>query len=148
MSEQTVPDVKRSRLRQWRGDGKRKTLGGRWSMARIAEELELARSKQFSLDELARLVYGTNTPTYRDNVRKHLPKQRTYMLSQMRPFITEYGPRGIIMWIKFYEKDKSDDRAALNDELKRLVHRSELSHDRYMKLCTALALPPPTIVQT
>jgi hypothetical protein len=142
MSEQQVPDIKRPRLRLWRGEGKRRTLGGRWDKARIAQVLEEARSKKFSLADLAKLVYGTNGPTNRDNVRKHLPSQRNYMLSLMKPFVTEYGPRGMIATIKFYEKDSADDRNSLNIELSRLVHRNELSHDRYMKLCTVLSLPP------
>jgi hypothetical protein len=87
------------------------------------------------------LVYGTNTQTYRDNVRKHLPTQRSYMLGLMRPFITEYGPRGIINSIKFYEKDNADDRHLLSTELERLLHRNELSHDRYTKLRLVLSLP-------
>lgn len=144
MSEQNLPDIRRPRLRQWRGDGKKRTLGGRWDKARIAEVLEEARSKKFTLGDLASLVYGSNTQSYRDNVRKHLPGQRTYMLSLMKPFVTEYGPRGIINSVKFYEKDNGDDRDALNEELSRLVHRNELSHDRYTKLCTVLALRAPT----
>ena len=145
MSEQLLPDVRRTRLRQWRGNGRKRTLGGRWDKARVAEVLEEARSKKFSLADLAKLVYGTNAQTYRENARKHLPTQRSYMLGLMKPFITEYGPRGIIDSIKFYEKDNADDRDALNAELSRLVHRNELSHDRYKKLCTVLSLPASTV---
>jgi hypothetical protein len=140
MSEQ-LPDVRRPRLRQWRGDGRKRTLGGRWDKARVAEVLEEARSRKFTLTDLAKLVYGTNTQTYRDNTRKHLPSQRSYMLSLMKPFVTEYGPRGVINSVKFYEKDNADDRDALNVELSRLLHRNELSHDRYVKLCSVLSLP-------
>jgi hypothetical protein len=142
MSEQNLPDIRRPRLRQWVGNGKKRTLAGRWDKARVAEVLEEARSKKFTLVDLAKLVYGTNTTANRDNARKHLPDQRSYMLSLMKPFVTEYGPRGIINSIKFYEKDSADDREALNFELNRLVHRNELSRDRYMKLCTMLSLPP------
>jgi len=140
MSEQ-LPDVRRPRLRQWRGDGRKRTLGGRWDKARVAEVLEEARAKKFSLADLAKLVYGTNAPTYRENARKHLPTQRSYMLGLMKPFVTEYGPRGIINSVKFYEKDNADDRDMLNAELNRLLHRNELSHDRYVKLCSVLSLP-------
>jgi hypothetical protein len=147
-TERQVPEVRRPRLRLWRGEGKRRTLGGRWDKVRIAEVLEETRAKKHSLDDLARLVYGANTPTYRDNVRKHLPTQRNYMLGLMKPFITTYGPRGVVEGIKFYEKDNADDRDALNAELNRLVHRNELSHDRYMKLSTVLELAPPTIEPT
>jgi hypothetical protein len=145
MSEQSLPDVRRPRLRQWRGDGKAKTLAGRWDKKRIAEVLEEARSKKFTLADLAKLVYGSNTATNRDNARKHLPVQRSYMLALNRPFVTEYGPRGVIVTIKFYEKDNADDRDALNFELSRLVHRNELSHDRYLNLCAVLALPPKEV---
>jgi hypothetical protein len=133
-------------MRQWRGDNKHRTLAGRWDRARIAEVLEETRGKSHSLDDLARLVYGANTPTYRDNVRKHLPVQRSYMLGLMKPFITTYGPRGVIEHVKFYEKDNADDRDALNAELNRLVHRNELSKDRYDKLRTVLSLSPPAQV--
>ena len=141
MSEQQLPDVRRHRLREWRGNGRKRTLGGRWDKARIAEVLEETRSKKFTLVDLAKLVYGSNTPTYRDNARKHLPTQRSYMLGLMKPFVTEYGPRGIINSVKFYEKDSADDRDALSSELNRLLHRNELSHDRYQKLCSVLSLP-------
>jgi hypothetical protein len=140
VSEQ-LPDVRRHRLREWRGNGRKRTLGGRWDKARIAEVLEETRSKKFTLADLAKLVYGTNTESYRDNARKHLPTQRSYMLSLMKPFVTEYGPRGIINSVKFYEKDNADDRNALSAELSRLLHRNELSHDRYQKLCSMLSLP-------
>jgi hypothetical protein len=62
----------------------------------------------------------------------------------MKPFITAYGPRGMITSIKFYEKDSADDRDALAIELDRLLHRNELSHDRYQKLRTVLSLPAPS----
>jgi hypothetical protein len=140
MSEQQL-DIRRPRLRKWHIVGRKRTLGGRWDKARIAEVLEESRNKKFTLVDLAMLVYGTNTQTYRENARKHLPTQRSYMLSLMKPFITEYGPRGIINSVKFYEKDNADDRDSLNAELSRLVHRNELSHERYQKLCSVLSLP-------
>jgi hypothetical protein len=145
VSDQNIPDIQRHRLRQWRGDGKQRTLGGRWDKARIAQVLEERQGKKLTLDDLARLVYGTTSETNRDNVRKHLPGQRSYMLSLMKPFVTDYGPRGSIISIKFYEKDNPNDVAALNAELSRLVRRNELSHDRYHKLRTVLSLPPPDI---
>jgi hypothetical protein len=135
-----LPDIKRPRLREWRGNGRKRTLGGRWDKARIAEVLEESRTKKFTLADLAKIVYGTNTQTYRDDVRKHLSNQRTYMLGLMKPFITEYGPRGIIISVKFYDKDIAADRDALDAELSRLVARNELSQDRYVKLCTVLSL--------
>jgi hypothetical protein len=139
-----VPDISRPRPRQWRGDGKTKTLAGRWSKARIAEELEVARTKRFTLADLAKLVYGTNTLTFRESVRRRLPGQRVYMLGLMKPFVTEYGPRGVVVSIKFYEPDDADDREALTVELDRLMHRNELSYDRYKKLAVILRLPPPS----
>jgi hypothetical protein len=147
MSDQSVPIIRPTRLRQWRGSGARRTLAGRWDKARIAQAIEETPHKKFTLGELAKLVYGSNTQSSRENARKHLPSQRTYMLSLMKPFVTEYGPRGVIENIKFYEKDNSDDRAALSAELARLLHRNELSQDRYDKLRIALSLPPPTVVK-
>ena len=143
MSE-TIPDINRPRMRDWRGNGRKRTLGGRWDKARVAELLEEERNRKFTLDDLARLIYGTNTQTNRDSVRKHLPTQRGYMLSLMRPFVTDYGPRGTIISIKFYEKDNAGDAEALSAELRRLVRRNELSHDRYQKICAVLSLPLPT----
>ena len=136
-----LPDIKRPRVREWRGSGRKRNLGGRWDKVQIAEVLEESKNNKFTLADLAKLVYGSNTQTYRNDVRKHLSIQRSYMLSLMKPFITEYGPRGIIISVKFYEHDKVTDRDTLDTELRRLVARNELSHDRYKKLCTVLSLP-------
>jgi hypothetical protein len=144
VSEQPVPDIRRTRLRQWRGEGNKRTLGGRWDKARLAEVLEETSSKKFTLDDLARLVYGSTSQTNRDNVRKHLPGQRSYMLGLMKPFVTHYGPRGGIISIKFYDKDDPNDIEELSIELHRLFRRNELSQGRYLKLRDVLSLPPPT----
>ena len=73
MSDHGPIDIRRPRLRSWRGDGKQKTLGGRWDKARVAEVLEDSQDTKFTLGDLARLVYGSNTQSYRANARKHLP---------------------------------------------------------------------------
>src|SRR5215831_6811875 len=58
-------DVKRHRLPEWRvtSGGKRKHLGGRWNKERIAEVLIEDRQKEFTMDDLARLVYGSTSKT-------------------------------------------------------------------------------------
>jgi hypothetical protein len=138
-------DIQRStRLRKLHTDAKgNHHLGGRWSLERIAQVLIESRNKRWSLDDLARYVYGTTGKKYRDNVRKHIPAQRNHMLARMVPFVTKYGPRGIIVDIKLYQSDDEQDRMYLSMELDRLHHRGEITRDRYQKLCEVLRLPAP-----
>jgi hypothetical protein len=141
-------DIRRTHLRRLHTDARGKQhLGGRWSMERIAQFLLERPHKRFTLDDLARFVYGTTSKKYRDNVRKHIPAQRNHMLARMTPFITEYGPRGVILGIKVYEQDVDQDRTELGKEVDRLYLRGEVTRERYLKLCDVLRLPPPTIDQ-
>lgn len=138
-----------TRLPAWRisPDGKKKNLGGRWNMQRIEEILIESRNKRFSMDDLARLVYGSTSQAYRDNVRKHIPAQRNYMMAKLIPFVTAYGARGRIETIKLYVSNDADDRDKLSSELERLRSRNEISAERYSKLRDVLSLPPPTLVR-
>jgi hypothetical protein len=137
-------EIKRTyKLPEWRmsADGKKKTLGGRWNMQRVEEILIESRHKRFTMDDLARLVYGSTNQTNRDNVRKHIPAQRNYMLAKLIPFATTYGARGRIESIKLYEADEPEDRIKLDMELKRMEDRSEISTERAEKLRQILCLP-------
>ena len=113
-------------------------------MERVAQYLIESRTIKLSLDHIARLVYGTTSKKYRDNVRKHIPAQRNHMLARMTPFVTIYGPRGTIEAIKLYDPEQEQDRQNLTTELDRLLHRGEITSDRYQKLCQILQLPAPT----
>jgi hypothetical protein len=124
-------------------DGKKKNLGGRWNMQRIEEILIESRNKKFSMDDLARLVYGSTSLLYRDRVRKHIPAQRNHMMAKLVPFVTSYGARGRIEAIKLYDSNETDDRERLSSELERLRFRNEISVERYTKLRDVLSLPPP-----
>ena len=134
-----------TRLPEWQtsANGKKKSLGGRWNQQRIEEVLIESRRKRFTMDDLARLVYGTTSQTYRDNVRKHVPAQRNYMMAKLVPFITFYGARGRIEAIKLYEASEAEDRNMLSSELERLRFRNEITAERYKKLRDVLSLPPP-----
>ena len=144
MTDQPI-DIRRQHLRRWHTDARGKQhLGGRWSMERVAQYLIESRTIKLSLDHIARLVYGTTSKKYRDNVRKHIPAQRNHMLARMTPFVTIYGPRGTIEAIKLYDPEQEQDRQSLTMELDRLLHRGEITSDRYQKLCQILQLPAPT----
>jgi hypothetical protein len=134
-----------TRLPEWRtsADGKKKSLGGRWNMQRIEEVLTESRHKKFTTDDLARLVYGSTSGHFRDNVRKHIPAQRNYMMAKLNPLVTYYGARGRIEGIKLYESGEHDDREKLGIELQRLRARNEITMERYLKLCDVLSLAPP-----
>jgi hypothetical protein len=139
-------DIRRTSLRKWHTNAKGKQhLGGRWSMERIAEILIESRHKRFSLDDLAYVVYGTTGKKFRDNVRKHIPAQRNHMLARMVPFVTFYGPRGMLTGIKLYEPDEEEDQLILSIELERLHHRGEITKDKYEKMRQILRLPPPAL---
>lgn len=143
MNENTVLDIKRSPgLRKWRGTGKEKSLGGRWSKQRVAEMLLESPHRKFDLSELARRVYGTNSKTYRDNVRKHISAQRVFMMARLTPFVTNYGPHGTIETIKLYVSTEDDDRIRMDAELKRTEERNEMSGERIQALREALSLLP------
>ena len=144
MMDRQVTEPKRTSLRRWHTDSRGKHhLGGRWSKARISEVLIESRHKWFSLDDLARIVYGTTGEKCRANVRKHIMAQRNYMLAKDMPIVTKYGPRGVIQCIKLYEQDQDSDKVSLSMELDRLLHRGEITRDRYQKLAEILRLPPP-----
>jgi len=142
----TTVDIKRAvKLPEWRvsANGKKKSLGGRWNMQRIEEVLTESRRKKFTMDDLARLVYGSTSENYRNNVRKHVPAQRNHMMAKLNPLVTYYGARGRIDGVKLYESNEPDDRDKLSAELQRLRSRNEITVERYQKLRDVLSLPPP-----
>ena len=122
-------------------DGRRKQLEkSRWNQERVAEIFVEEPNKEFGLNEIARLVYGTNTKTNRDKVRKHIPPQRQYMMARLKPIVTTYGPRGTIEKVKFYDRTSSEDRSHMSIELERLRARKELTDERYQQLCQVFGL--------
>jgi len=115
-----------------RPNGEKKQLEkARWNVERISEIFVDEPNTVFTVDDIARLVYGSNGKKNRENVRKHIPAQRTYMLSRLTPIITRYGARGKIMSIKLYEKSGLEDRRTMLEELDRLKSRKELTEERY-----------------
>lgn len=142
MSDQPI-DIKRHRLPEWRmaNQGKRKHLGGRWSTERVAEELRDHPDREFTMDDLARLVFGSTSKTNRDKVRKHIPLQRNYMMGRFCPIITRYGSRGVIDTVKLYQFDAPEDIRLMTEELERLRDRKEITEDRYLQLRMLLRLP-------
>lgn len=110
--------------------GKERLVGGRWNKLRVAEFLNDKKTWQ-TMDELARFVYGSTNPRNRDNARKHIPTQRRYMLDKDTPIVTDYGPRGIIMRVKFYDKNKEDDKVKFETEIGKARDKKEISERRY-----------------
>lgn len=125
--------------------GQMRLQGGRWNMERVAEFLA-ANPFWHTPDDLARLIYGTSNKKNRDNVRKHIPAQRRYMLNSLeKPIVTRYAHRGRIERIKFYDSTSEEDRAALKIELDRLLDRKEVTDKRYSSLLQVFRLSgPPT----
>jgi hypothetical protein len=124
-------------------DGSKRQLEtGRWSMERVAEIFTDDPDILFSVDKIAVLIYGSNGKKNRENVRKHIPRQRTYMLSRLIPIITRYGARGRILAVKLYDRQAAGDKLLMQEELDRLRLRKELSRDRYLDLCSVLGLTP------
>lgn len=124
-----------------RPNGEKKQLEkARWNVERIAEIFIDEPGTEFTVDDIARLVYGSNGKKNRENVRKHIPAQRTYMLSRLVPIITRYGARGKIMSVKYYERTIEEDRRTMLEELDRLKSRKELTEERYIQMCTLLEL--------
>lgn len=138
-------EPRRHRLPQWRlsEDGKKRHLGGRWNKERVAEILTESKHTWVSMDDIARVVYGSTCEKNRVNVRKHIPSQRNYMMGTLTPLVTRYGHRGTILEIKLYDSNEAEDRHCLRAELDRLWERRELTTERYRDLCRILALPPP-----
>jgi hypothetical protein len=139
-------DPNRKRLGTFVEDSKgRRRLGGRWNLYRVAEFLQGKPTWQ-TVDDLAYFVYGTRTPTTRDNVRKHVPAQRRYMLNSLEiPIVTRYGERGRIMAIKIYRNNSGseEDRALLRMDLDRLRERNEITQQRYDNLLRIFLLESP-----
>lgn len=124
-----------------RPDGRKRQLEkARWNMERITEIFVDEPDKNFTVDDIARLVYGSNGKKNRENVRKHIPLQRTYMLSRLTPIVTRYGARGRIISVKLYDKTVEEDRRTMLEELDRLRSRKELTEERYQQMCGILGL--------
>lgn len=122
-------------------NGRKKQLEkSRWSMERITEIFVDEPNQHFTVDEIARLVYGSNGKKNRENVRKHIPAQRTYMLSRLAPIVTRYGARGRIMSVKLFDRTVEEDRRIMREELERLRSRKELTEERYDQMCGFLGL--------
>lgn len=122
-------------------NGKKKQLSlSRWNMERVAEIFTNEPDVSFDMGQLARLIYGHNGKTNRDNTRKHIPLQRNYMMARLLPIITQYGPRGVIESVKLYDRTALNDRRNLYAELNRLRLRKELSEERYDALSEVLGV--------
>ena len=113
--------------------GKERLAGGRWNMLRVSEFLKSKKTWQ-TMDDVARFVYGSTNATRRDNARKHIPSQRRYMLNNDCPFVTEYGPRGIIVRVKLYDHAQDDDRVKFQTEISKARDKKEISERRYEDL--------------
>lgn len=122
--------------------GRERLVGGRWNMLRASEYLK-AKSLWLTVDDLARFIYGSTSSTHRDNVRKHIPAQRRYMLDKDTPIVTDYGPRGTIMRVKIFDKGLADDCVKFQAEIDRAKDRKEISERRYNDLVTLFLLPAP-----
>ena len=110
--------------------GKERLVGGRWNMFRVAEFLGAKNTWQ-TMDDLARFVYGSTSPTHRDNARKHIPSQRRYMLDKDTPIVTDYGPRGRIMRVKIYDQHIDEDKIRFEIEIGRARDKKEITERRY-----------------
>jgi hypothetical protein len=86
------------------------------------------------MDDIARFVYGSTNQTHRDNTRKHIPSQRRYMLDTDTPIVTDYGPRGMIVRVKIYDKNSEDDKVKFQAEINKARDRKEISERRYEDL--------------
>jgi hypothetical protein len=139
-----ISDPTRKRLGSWEIDHKgRRRLGGRWNTYRVAELLKGSLNWQ-TVDDLARIVYGLNSPTNRSNVRRHIATQRRYMLNSLElPLVTRYGERGRIAAVKMYDRTLDEDRILLRMDLDRLRDRNEVTQDRYDTLLRIFMLEGP-----
>lgn len=143
MSDDTkITKLRQQTLPEWNYDKKgRQRLQGRWNMQRVAEYL-ITKPEWHTVDDLARVVYGTTSKTLRMNVRKHIPAQRRHMIFSMdQPFVTSYGERGKIRSIKLYNRTNDYDRSLLKIELDRLLERKEITDVRYEHLVKTYSLP-------
>jgi hypothetical protein len=113
--------------------GKERLVGGRWNMLRVAELLQAKKTWQ-TMDDIARFVYGSTNQTHRDNTRKHIPSQRRYMLNKDTPIVTEYGPRGMIVRVKIYDRNNDDDNVKFDTEIGKARDKKEITERRYEDL--------------
>ena len=114
----------------YKAKGRERLVGGRWNMFRVSEFLKAKRTWQ-TMDELARFVYGSTNATHRDNTRKHIPPQRRYMLDTDCPIVTDFGPRGMIVRVKIYDRTNEDDKVKFQTEINKARDRKEISERRY-----------------
>lgn len=142
-----MPEIKRQHAPPaWilRPDGSKQQLEkARWNMERIAELFVESPNENFTVDHLARLVYGSNGKKNRENIRKHIPLQRNYMMSRLSPIITRYGAKGRIMSVKLYDRTLDEDRRTMMEELDRLRSRKELTEERYCQMRGLFGLQIP-----
>lgn len=141
MSELTI--VRERKLPEWQttDKGEYRLSGGRWSLQRVAEFL-ISNPTWQTVDDLARVVYQTNTKSNRKKVRSRISKQRNFMRDSLeQPFVTMYGSNGQIMKIKLFNKIDENDRAMLRIELDKARDQKELSENRYESLLNIFLLP-------
>jgi hypothetical protein len=144
MSDNFVPKKRTVTPPPWivAADGRKTQLQtARWSLTRVAELFVEEPHRVFTVDDLARLVYGSNGKRNRQAVRKHVPLQRNHMLGRLNPIVTRYGARGIILAVKLYDRAMEEDRACMQAELEQLRSRKELSEEKYHGLRGLLGLP-------
>lgn len=137
MNDETsnLPEPKKHRLPTWMEDARgRKRLNGQWSVVGVAEYIT-NNPRWHSVDELARLVYGSTSENRRKNVRQHIAKQRRHMLDILHtPIVTRFGHNGIILAVKLFILTNDDDRILLKAELERARDRCEITAARYKEL--------------
>lgn len=136
--------VRKNKPPEWIVDKKgRQRLMGRWNMQRVAEYLGANPSWQ-TVDDIARVVYGSTGKVNRDNTRKHIPAQRRFMLHSEQPIVTQYGERGRIVRIKIYNPTDAQDRDLLSTDLEHAKDRNEINEKRYEALRKIFLLQPST----
>jgi len=144
MTDNAVPKKRTVTPPPWivAADGRKTQLQtARWSLTRVAELFTDEPHRVFLVDDLARLVYGSNGKRNRQAVRKHIPLQRNHMLGRLNPIVTKYGARGRILSVKLYDKSLELDRECMLAELDHLRGRKELSEEKYHGLRSLLGLP-------
>jgi hypothetical protein len=53
------------------------------------------------------------------------------MLDKDMPFVTDYGPRGMIIRIKIYDQNNDDDKVKFQTEIGKARDKKEISERRY-----------------
>lgn len=104
---------------------------GRWNTKKVADLLRKNPHRRFQPADLLEAYGAFRTAANKENARGHLSGLYKYMSSIDEPIVREFGERGRVLWVKYFDPNNSDDCAKFRYDLERARDTKEISDSRY-----------------